>query len=38
MPFSYQTYGFSALLILAGIVIINEVLKYFRHRQHNHHP
>ncbi len=30
MPFSLGTYGVTALLVLAGIVAVNEVIKHFK--------
>jgi hypothetical protein len=30
MPLSLGTYGFTTLLVLAGIVVINEVIKFVK--------
>jgi hypothetical protein len=30
MPFSLGPYGVTAMLVLAGIVIVNEVIKYLK--------
>jgi hypothetical protein len=30
MPFSLGTYGFTAIMVLAVIVVINEVIKYVK--------
>jgi hypothetical protein len=30
MPFSLGPYGITAMLVLAGIVIVNEVIKYLK--------
>lgn len=35
MPFSLGTYGFTAMLVLAGIVIINEVIKFVKKDHHS---
>ena len=35
MPFSLGTYGFTAILVLAGIVIINEVIKFVKKDHHS---
>lgn len=35
MPFSLGPYGVISLLVLAGIVIINEAIKYFKKDHHS---
>jgi hypothetical protein len=34
MPFSFQPYGIVAILIMVGIVSINELVKYLRSHRH----
>lgn len=33
MPLSLQPYGILAFAVLAGIIVINEVVKYLKSRQ-----
>jgi hypothetical protein len=30
MPLSYQGFGFTAIMIMLGILIINQAVKYFK--------
>lgn len=36
MPFSYSTYGALAILVMVGILTINQIIQYFRNRRHKH--
>jgi hypothetical protein len=33
MPFSFQPYGIFAILVMVGVVTVNELIKYLR-KQH----
>lgn len=35
MPFSFQSYGATAIFIMLGILTIAEIVKYFRRRHHH---
>lgn len=35
MPLSLGPYGITAMLVLAGIVVINEVIKYLKKDHHS---
>lgn len=35
MPLSLAPYGITAMLVLAGIVVINEVIKYLKKDHHS---
>lgn len=34
MPFSFSTYGTLGILVMVGILTINQVVQYFRNRKH----
>ena len=37
MPFSFQSYGATAILIMVGILTIAEIVKYLKAKRHPHH-
>jgi hypothetical protein len=36
LPFSYQGFGFTAILLMVAILSVAEAVKYFRARLHRH--
>ena len=38
MPLSYQNIGFTFILFMVAFLVINEAVKYFKHRSHKPEP
>ncbi len=36
MPLSYNSFGFTAILIMVGVLAIGQAIRYIKERSHNH--